>query len=349
MTAINKTPSFAFIIPCLNEEAYLQQAVEAIVKNGYPLNKLEVMIVDGGSKDRTIEIALSLAQQYEAVCVFDNPKKILAAAWNIGIENSNSDFIIAGNAHAKIEKDHFAKLAQLSIEHSADCYAPMLVTHPQDDTIFGKTVGDMMCHKFGVGNSEFRTTKGGEPRYVDTAHLGAYRNQVFLEGFRYNEEMVRSQDVELHKRLRLNGKKLLLCPSIKVHYYTRSNPKGFFKFGFINGYWVTKPMQFGTTIASARHLIPMIFVSSIIFPLLFSLFIPNIYVVSIAAISMYLLLLLSVAIKQSIHARKLFYLVLSPIVFSSYHISYGLGSLAGLITSFKSMRFWTMVKKSIFS
>ena len=241
------------------EEEYLEQAVEAIINNGYPLENLDILIVDGESTDSTLFIAEKLAKKYEIVRVFNNPRKILASAWNIGIENCSSDFVIAGNAHAKIEKNHFSKLADLSLKHPADCYAPMLITHPQDDTAFGKAVGGMMSHKFGVGNSEFRTSTGGEPSYVDTAHLGAYRREVFLSGVRYNEEMVRSQDVELHKRLRFSGKKLLLCPSVKVHYYTRSNPKGFFKFGFINGYWVTKPMQFGTTIASLRHLIPSIF------------------------------------------------------------------------------------------
>lgn len=339
-------PSFAFIIPCFNEEGYLQQAVEAIISNGYPLENLDILIVDGGSTDNTLCIAEKLSEKYEIVRVFKNPKKILASAWNIGIENSNSDFIIAGNAHAKIEKNHFSKLADLSLKYTADCYAPMLITHPQDDTAFGKAVGGMMSHKFGVGNSEFRTSTGGEPIYVDTAHLGAYKQEVFMSGFRYNEEMVRSQDVELHKRLRLSGKKLLLCPSIKVHYYTRSNPKGFFKFGFINGYWVTKPMQFGATIASSRHLVPLVFVLSILFPILLSIFFTNLYLISILSIFLYTLLLIYVAIEKYSKEKKLIYLFFTPFVFSSYHISYGFGSLIGLIISMKSKRFWLLTQRA---
>lgn len=336
-------PSFAFIIPCFNEEEYLEQAVEAIINNGYPLENLDILIVDGESTDSTLFIAEKLAKKYEIVRVFNNPRKILASAWNIGIENCSSDFVIAGNAHAKIEKNHFSKLADLSLKHPADCYAPMLITHPQDDTAFGKAVGGMMSHKFGVGNSEFRTSTGGEPSYVDTAHLGAYRREVFLSGVRYNEEMVRSQDVELHKRLRFSGKKLLLCPSVKVHYYTRSNPKGFFKFGFINGYWVTKPMQFGTTIASLRHLIPSIFVLSITLPFLLSIFFKNLYFISITSIFLYLLLLTYVSIEKSLKEKNLIYLVFTPLVFSSYHISYGIGSVTGFLVSMKSKRFWSLI------
>jgi glycosyltransferase involved in cell wall biosynthesis len=340
-------PSFSFIIPCFNEEDYLEQAVEAIVSNGYPLDKIEILIVDGGSADKSIDIAQTLSLKYGFVKVFDNPRKILAAAWNIGIENASGDCIIAGNAHAKIEKDHFAKTADFLNSHDADCVAPVLVTHPQDNTNFGKAVGEMMCHKFGVGNSAFRTETDGEPQLVDTAHLGAYRKQVFEQGFRYNEEMVRSQDVEIHKRMRLAGKTFLLCPPIKVHYYTRSNPRGFLKFGFLNGYWVTKPMQFGVTVASLRHLVPLVFVSSLFVPLFFTPSIPQAYFVSAIVALLYAVLLAYVAIGQSLLKNRLFYLSLTPLVFTSYHLSYGAGSIAGILVSMSSKRFWSMVRESI--
>ena len=344
----NKHPTFSFIIPCFNEELYLEQAVEAIVSNGYPLDKIEILVVDGGSTDRTIDIAQSLSEKYSFLKVLNNPKRILAAAWNIGIDNATGDLIVAGNAHAKLENNHFTKCLEFFSIYDVNCVAPVLITHPQNDTAFGNAVAGMMCHRFGVGNSDFRVGSLTEPLYVDTAHLGAYKKDVFEDGVRYNEELLRSQDIELHRRLRLAGEKILLCPSIRVHYYTRSEPKGFLKFGFMNGYWVTKPWQFGVSIASVRHLTPLVFVLSIVIPLLSSLFISNVYFITFFVVLLYSILLLSVGLEQSFRKKEVSYLVLSPLVFATYHISYGIGSIVGITYAIFSTRFWGLIRRSLF-
>jgi len=46
----------SIIIPCRNEERYIEKCLETILSQDYPKEKLEVLVVDGASEDRTKEV-----------------------------------------------------------------------------------------------------------------------------------------------------------------------------------------------------------------------------------------------------------------------------------------------------
>jgi glycosyltransferase involved in cell wall biosynthesis len=50
-------PSISIVIPTYNGEQTLAQCLESIVKQDYPREKVEIIIVDGGSKDKTLDVA----------------------------------------------------------------------------------------------------------------------------------------------------------------------------------------------------------------------------------------------------------------------------------------------------
>ncbi|MCX8028680.1 MAG: glycosyltransferase [Brevinematales bacterium] len=81
---------FSFIIPTLNSEKTLRLCLSSIVNQTFDKDKIEIIVVDGGSKDKTIE----LAKDYGAL-VLDNPMvQPEYAKYNIGIPNARGDFII---------------------------------------------------------------------------------------------------------------------------------------------------------------------------------------------------------------------------------------------------------------
>ena len=276
------------IIPCYDEKNYIRACLDSIVNSDLNKSELEVFVVDGGSTDGTIEIILEYQKNYSYIKLVDNPKKILASAWNIGVKKSVGKYIVAMNSHAKIEASYFNKAIRYLEDYHADCVGPVIVTHPQDQNLIGKSIAIAMSHPFGVGNSYFRIG-ASEPRWVDTVHFGTYRSEIFKVTGGYNESLVRSQDIEFHKRILKLGYKILLAPEIKVHYYTRSNPKGFIRYGVINGYWATKPLQFGVNITRIRHLIPALFVLTMIFIAFISIMLGN-YIFLIVFFLVYLLI-----------------------------------------------------------
>lgn len=54
---INYTPSITIIIPCFNEETWIGRTIQSCLNQDYPVNKLEVIVVDDCSTDRSVEVA----------------------------------------------------------------------------------------------------------------------------------------------------------------------------------------------------------------------------------------------------------------------------------------------------
>jgi len=76
MNRISEIPMVSVIIPCRNEEMFIGQCLESIIRNDYPKDRLEILVVDGMSDDGTRAILESYAQNYSFISLLDNPKTI---------------------------------------------------------------------------------------------------------------------------------------------------------------------------------------------------------------------------------------------------------------------------------
>ena len=93
------------ICPIYNEEKYIGQCVESILAQDYPKDDLEILFVDGMSTDDTRCIVVNYSNEYPFIKLFDNPKRIVPCAMNIGIKASKGDIIIRLDAHASYPKN----------------------------------------------------------------------------------------------------------------------------------------------------------------------------------------------------------------------------------------------------
>lgn len=90
-------PSCTILIPAHNEEVVIGNTIEAMLKLQYPIDKLKIMVINDGSKDRTREIIESYAATDPRVVLFDVPKgqggKGKSRALNLGIKQADSEVI----------------------------------------------------------------------------------------------------------------------------------------------------------------------------------------------------------------------------------------------------------------
>ena len=56
MLSKSEFPFVSIIIPCRNEEKYIGKSLESIVQSDYPKNRLEILVIDGMSDDKSIDI-----------------------------------------------------------------------------------------------------------------------------------------------------------------------------------------------------------------------------------------------------------------------------------------------------
>lgn len=319
---MNILPFISVIIPCRNEEKYIAKCLDSVALQDYPKEKLEILVVDGASEDRTREIVAEYAKNYPFVRLLENNRKFTPFGLNVGIKNARGSVIARMDAHAKYPSDYISKCANHLAESGADNVGGVIQTLPSKDTNEAKAVAFCLSHFFGAGGSHFRT--GAEnPMEVDTVFGGCYKKEIFQKIGLFNENLLRSQDIELNRRLKKSGGKIMLFPDITAVYYPKATLEGFFRHNFNDGVWTLYPLRFGLRIFSLRHLIPLAFVSLLAISLLFSVFgwLFPIYILA----DLYFSFQIS---RRENNSGVLGWIFLA---FAARHFGYGLGSSWGLI------------------
>ena len=74
---INSRIKVTIIIPCYNEEQYIGKCLESIINSDYNKKLIEVLVVDGMSKDNTRNVVREFSKLYSYINLIDNQKRVL--------------------------------------------------------------------------------------------------------------------------------------------------------------------------------------------------------------------------------------------------------------------------------
>jgi len=205
-----------------------------------------------------------------------------------------------------------------------------LLTKVKNANKKSNSIKEILSHKFGVGNADFRTG-GLAVKEVDTVAFGCYSKESFGKYGLYDERLIRNQDIELNKRIINGGGKIYLIPNVTCTYYARENFIDLAKNNFDNGKWNILTAYYTITLSSLslRHFIPLLFLLSLLVPLLLSIFIPKLVYISLLSMSSYFTLVIIVSFKLRDNQNSYLYLIMS---FFILHLSYGMGSLMGIFS-----------------
>lgn len=318
------------IIPIYNEEKYIAKCLDSVLAQDYPKEDMELLLCDGMSKDKTREIVAEYQKTYPWIQLLDNPKRIAPCAMNIGIKASKGDVIIRLDAHATYENNYFSALVKALDQYNADNVGAVCRTDVLNKNAKTLAIREVLSNKFGVGNSTFRTgIKGAQE--VETVPFGCWRRDVFEKYGMYDTRLVRNQDIELNKRIIRGGGKIVIIPDTFCTYLARETYHALAKNNFGNGKWniltvyYTKEMRS----LSLRHFVPLLFVLSLIVPTLVGLFWWPAFFVSVLSLCMYLLALGVISAKLALSKGLNFFHLLAS--FITLHVSYGWGSLMGIL------------------
>lgn len=313
------------VIPVRNEERFISECLDSLLKQTYPKDQMEWIIVDGKSDDSTWEVLESYRSlNPELIILASNPQKTAPCAMNIGIDASRGKYIVRLDAHAEYPTDYIEKCVHYLETDDADNVGGLAITRGK--TPLGETIAKMLSSPFGVGNSQFRI--GGKSGYVDTVPFGAFKREVFETLGGYNERLVRNQDNEMNHRIRSNGGKIYLASDINFTYYCRDTLKGIIRMAFDNGKWNVLTSKIVPGTMGWRHFVPLVFVFSLVFLIIASFPLPAARLVLALELVAYILCDVYFSKKAASGIKDFFVLLgLHPL----FHISYGLGSMVGLI------------------
>jgi cellulose synthase/poly-beta-1,6-N-acetylglucosamine synthase-like glycosyltransferase len=322
-------PKVSVVIPCRDEANSIEGCIKSLIANDYPRDRLEILVVDGNSSDGTQQVVKQLAREYPFVRLLDNSGRITAMGLNIGIEAATGDIIIIASAHARYGERYVSRSVAALRASGADCVGGAMTAVPSASGMAAEGIAMALSHRFGVGNARFRISS--QSGYVDTVAYGAYRREVFRRIGLFDERLVRNQDIEFNSRLQKAGGKIYMAPEILSYYHCRADLGGLWKQSFQNGQWNIYTVALTGWSLSWRHFVPLGFVAGLLSSGFLSLEL-SIFRWVFGAIGTAYLMSAVVASLGSFNGRHVGSRALLPLVFLVLHLSYGLGSLWGIMT-----------------
>lgn len=323
-----ENPFVTVIIPMYNERAHVSECLNSLIEQDYPPSRVEILVVDGMSDDGSRDIVREFIQKRPSrkISMLDNPRRIPAAALNIGIREAQGDVIIRLDAHSFVVSDFISKnVAYLSKTKAACVGGPI---HSVARCFLGKAIALAMSSPFGVGNALFRYAQ--KEQYVDTVAFGAYSKAVFEEIGLFDEELIYSEDNEFNYRLQKHGGKIFLTPAIRSFYHTRESLKELWRQYYHYGLGRIRLMTRSPDSIMLRHLLPFAFVSTLLISGLVGVFNSLFRWLFFLVLLSYLITSLAFSLKISAK-RGWKYLFVLPVVFTCLHFGYGLGMYGGVL------------------
>lgn len=319
----------AVIIPTLNEERFIERCLNCVLRQSFPQERMDICVVDGGSTDRTEEIVRSFAQRYTNIRLIGNPKRIQSVAFNIGVAATDAPFVVRLDAHAAYEEHYIERCVfHLQRDSKIGNVGGIWDIQPQNDGLIASANAILNKSRFGIGGASFRV--GAVEGETDTVPFGAFRREVISEIGGMREDLARGEDNEYNSRIHKAGYIVYLDPTIQSTYYARDTMSGSCKQMYANGKSIGRLFYVDRQSIGLRHLVPFAFFLSLLFSLLLGCF--TIY--GFCLLALILLLYFSCAIAASLMACRRYgykYIFILPILFFSVHLSYGAGTLIGLL------------------
>ncbi len=111
----------SIIIPCWNEEDFVEQRIENLNEQDYPAELIEIIIASDGSSDGTNEIVRDLAEDDPRIRLLELQRGGQTAALDAGVEAAGGDVIVITDAGTTFAPDTISKLMRHFADKSVDC------------------------------------------------------------------------------------------------------------------------------------------------------------------------------------------------------------------------------------
>ena len=321
--------TIAVIIPTLNEENFIERCIESVRMQTYPFQQMDVMIVDGGSSDQTRQIVLSLQTAYPNIRLLDNSQRYQSAAFNIGVKASTAPYIIRLDAHATYDIHYIERCINLLHNHPEyGNVGGVCDILPQNESLIARANALLNHLSFGIGGAAFRMATTAQA--VDSVPFGAFPRRVIEQVGGMRADLARGEDNEYNSRIRKAGYTVWLDPDIRSTYYARATWGASCKQMYANGVSIGQLFYVDRAAIGLRHLVPLAFVLAILGTFCIGCFTIYGWYLLAAILGAYLL----AALYADIDACRKYgweYVFILPPMFFSIHLSYGIGTMVGLI------------------
>ena len=326
-------PLVSVIIPCYNEEATIRKLLEALRSQTYPLSKMEVVISDGFSTDRTREVIAEFQKEHAdlAVRVVDNKAKTIPSGVNQAIRESRGEIIVRLDAHSMPIPEYVERCVDALQSGKGDNVGGVWEIRPGADTWIAESISFAAAHPLGVGDAMYRLN--AKPGAVDTVPFGSFRRSLIQKIGAFDETLLANEDYEFNTRVREAGGVVWLDPSIRTVYFSRSTLGKLAAQYWRYGFWKFKMLKRYPHTLRWRQALPPVFVLILSVLIVLSLGLTIAQLLLALQLSTYFFVLGLASLQLAIKTRKGFFLWGLPLAIATMHITWGAGFLWSGITS----------------
>ncbi|MEB4613378.1 glycosyltransferase family 2 protein, partial [Leucobacter sp. M11] len=222
----------SYVMPVLNEEANLADAVRTILAQDYP-GEQEIVLALGPSTDGTDRIARALAEADPRVTLVANPERDIPIGLNLAIARSKHPVVVRVDAHSELTPDYTRRgVAALGRPGVANVGGVM---RARGRTPWQRAIARGYNSPFGLGGGAYHGD--GEPGPAESAYLGVFRRAAIDEVGGFDPEIRRGEDWELNLRIRRAGHTVWFEPALGVTYWPRQTLSQLSRQFFATGVW----------------------------------------------------------------------------------------------------------------
>ena len=327
---MKKEKKVTFIVIAYNAGNKLNSLIKDLKNQTYNHKLIEVILVDSSSTDNTKDIMVDFAKSNDdfiLVKVLDNPKKVLPCGWNLALKDSSGDILLRVDAHSSRPTDFIEKNGKY-INKGEKIVGGHRISIIDENNSWQKVLLTAEKSLFGSGIADYRRNE--TEKYVSTLAHAAYSKSVFDEVGEYNERLFRTEDNEMHYRMKEKGYKFYFNPEIVSYHHARNDFGKMCKQKYLNGYWIGLTMGVCPKCFSLYHFAPFAFVCALIISSLLALF-TALNLPLILLVTLYMIVVSIISLVEIIKNKFMLHMFALPFILFSLHISYGVGTMIGLI------------------
>jgi succinoglycan biosynthesis protein ExoA len=322
----------SIIVPCFNEQATIQQMLQAVYEQQFPREEIEVVIADGRSTDSSLIKIKDYQETHPElkIIIVDNEKRVIPSGLNAALNAASGEYVIRLDGHSIPEPEYVSKCVRCLQDGKGDNVGGAWEIKPRGKSWQARSVAMAASHPLGVGDAHYRI--GGKAQSVDTVPFGAYRRETIVRLGMYNESLLTNEDYELNTRIRKIGGIIWFDPDIRSVYLAAPNFNALVKQYFRYGFWKARMLRLHPKALRWRQALPPLFVLGLIFLLGLGFLWRPFWIMLMSIGLCYSMILLATGVLVAFQKKDASLMLGVPIAIMTMHFAWGTAFLWSWIT-----------------
>lgn len=235
-------PKTTIIVPCFNEALTVEKTVESLLALDYPKDKLELLLIDDGSTDNTLEVLNTFKDNPQIKVYSKKNEGSKFSALNFGLGKIDSELVGCLDADSFVDKNALKRMVPYFKDQSNMCVIPSIKVY-EPETVLQHA--QKVEYDWGIFFRRMLSEMGS--LYVTPGPFSIFRTQVFKDLGNYKEGH-HTEDLELALRMQKNRYKIVKVINAYVYTVAPKNLKTLYKqrvrwtYGFLRNAYDYKEM-----------------------------------------------------------------------------------------------------------